>query len=204
MKKAAEESRRGRRSGPAVEPLGAGWIDDDRVAARGSTSAPAAASIRSLWSRVGSGSTTRVSPSASRPAKSRQDLTWALATGSSYSMPCSGGALDLQRRQPLLAAAQLGAHLAQRRGDPVDRAAADRVVAVERPARRPPARRASPAAAAAACRRCRRRSPLGAGRAGRRPSIAARRADRSVAALDPRRPSASTASRVERVSAASR
>ncbi len=48
---------------------------------------------------------------------------------------------------------------AQRLGDAVDRPAADRVVAVERPARRPPARRASPAAAAAGCRRCRRRSP---------------------------------------------
>ena len=41
---------------------------------------------------LGSGSTIRVSPSASRPAKSRQDLTWALATGSSYAMPRSGAA----------------------------------------------------------------------------------------------------------------
>ncbi len=41
--------------------------------------------------------------------------------------------LDLEWRQALLAAAQLGAHLAQWRGDAVDRAAPDRVVAVERP-----------------------------------------------------------------------
>ena len=47
-----------------------------------STSAPAAASMRSVWSRVAAGSTTWVSPSASRPAISTHDLTWALATGS--------------------------------------------------------------------------------------------------------------------------
>ncbi len=46
------------------------------------TCAPAAASIRSEWSRVGSGSTIRVSPPASSPAKSRHDFTWALAIGS--------------------------------------------------------------------------------------------------------------------------
>ena len=40
-----------------------------------------AASIRSVWSRVQSGSWIDVSPSASRPASSRQDFTWALATG---------------------------------------------------------------------------------------------------------------------------
>ena len=44
-------------------------------------------------------------PSASRPAKSRQDLTWALATGSSYSMPRSGAPATSQRRQAVLAAA---------------------------------------------------------------------------------------------------
>ena len=47
------------------------------------TSAPAAASIRSVWSRLGTGSRTRVSPAASSPASSTQDFTWALATGSS-------------------------------------------------------------------------------------------------------------------------
>ena len=51
--------------------------------------APAASSMTSVWSRVASGSITVVGPSARRPAISRQDLTWALATGSSYSMPWS-------------------------------------------------------------------------------------------------------------------
>jgi hypothetical protein len=37
--------------------------------------------MRSVWSRVGTDSRTVVSPSASRPARSTQDLTWALAIG---------------------------------------------------------------------------------------------------------------------------
>ena len=51
---------------------------------------PAAASIRSVWSRLGLGSTTVVGPEASRPASSTHDLTCAEATGSSYSIPFSG------------------------------------------------------------------------------------------------------------------
>ena len=48
------------------------------------TRTPAARSIRSVWSRVASGSTTIVGPSsAKRPASRIADLTWALATGSS-------------------------------------------------------------------------------------------------------------------------
>ena len=46
------------------------------------TPAPADASIRSGWSRVGAGSTTDVSPGAQRPARSIAALTCALATGS--------------------------------------------------------------------------------------------------------------------------
>ncbi len=45
--------------------------------------------IRSVWSRLGCGSRTIVSPSASSPAISTHDFTCALATGSSYSMPVS-------------------------------------------------------------------------------------------------------------------
>ena len=41
-------------------------------------------------SRVGAGSVTQVCPSAYTPANSTADLTWALATGSAYSMPCRG------------------------------------------------------------------------------------------------------------------
>ena len=48
------------------------------------TRTPAASSSASVWSRVGSGSTTVVSPSAAKsPASRIADLTWALATGSS-------------------------------------------------------------------------------------------------------------------------
>ena len=45
--------------------------------------------MRSVWSRVGAGSITRVVPAAYSPASSTQDLTCALATGMWYSMPCS-------------------------------------------------------------------------------------------------------------------
>ncbi len=47
------------------------------------TPTPAPASIRSVWSRLGTGSTTVVVPSAPRPANRTQDFTCALATGSS-------------------------------------------------------------------------------------------------------------------------
>ncbi len=44
--------------------------------------------MRSVWSRLCLVSVIVVLPAASIPAISTQDLTWALATGSSYSMPC--------------------------------------------------------------------------------------------------------------------
>ncbi len=53
-------------------------------------SAPAAASISSVWARVATGSITTVSPSAPMPASSTADFTWALAMGGVYSMPTSG------------------------------------------------------------------------------------------------------------------
>ena len=63
----------------------------ETLAARRSTRTPAAASMRSVWSRVGVGSTTVVGPlSANRPASSTHDLTCAEATGSSYVIGCSG------------------------------------------------------------------------------------------------------------------
>ena len=50
---------------------------------RRSTGAPAWRSIRSVWSRVATGSSTTVTPrSAKRPASSTHDFTWAEATGS--------------------------------------------------------------------------------------------------------------------------
>ena len=48
---------------------------------------PKLGSIRSVWSRVGTGSLTQVSPRAPRPASNIADFTCALATGSSYETP---------------------------------------------------------------------------------------------------------------------
>jgi hypothetical protein len=45
-----------------------------------STETPRARSIRSVWSRVATGSRTAVVPSAARPASRMADLTWALGT----------------------------------------------------------------------------------------------------------------------------
>jgi hypothetical protein len=53
----------------------------DTVSPSRDTATPAPASIRSVWSRLGAGSTTLVVPAAARPASSTQDFTWALATG---------------------------------------------------------------------------------------------------------------------------
>jgi hypothetical protein len=41
--------------------------------------------------------------------------------------------LDLERRQAVLACAEAGAHLPQGHGDAIDRPAADRLIAVQRP-----------------------------------------------------------------------
>ncbi len=43
--------------------------------------APMRESIRSVWSRLMTGSTIRVSPGAASPANSKADFTWAEATG---------------------------------------------------------------------------------------------------------------------------
>ncbi len=52
-------------------------------------SAPASASISSVWARVGTGSWTIVSPFADMPASRIADFTCALATGGVHSMPVS-------------------------------------------------------------------------------------------------------------------
>ena len=83
-------------------------------------SAPASASISSVWARVATGSRTTVSPAADSPASRMADFTWALATG--------GGPVDApqrpaghrERRQaPLAPALHPGPHGPQRLGDPV-------------------------------------------------------------------------------------
>ena len=48
-----------------------------------STLTPKAVSMRSVWSRVGAGSVTRVSPWAYKPASMSEDFTCALAIGMS-------------------------------------------------------------------------------------------------------------------------
>ena len=141
-------------------------------------------------------------PEASSPASSTHDLTCAEATGSSYSIPRSGAAVHRERREAALARVDPRAHLRAAARDAVDRAAADRLVAVERPlaavlpgepARQQPHQRA---------RRCRRRSCAVAGAAARRP--APRIASDAVARRSTSAPSACTAASVECVSAASR
>ena len=96
------------------------------------TGTPAAASIRSVWSRDGCGSRTQVSPSANSPASSRQLLTCALATGRSCTMPRSGrwpGHDD--RGRAARHRVDVGAHRREGPGDPGHRPAAQRLVAVE-------------------------------------------------------------------------
>ncbi len=58
---------------------------------QGSTvmSAPASASISSVWVRVVTGSRTTVVPLAESPARRMADFTWALAILAVQSMPCS-------------------------------------------------------------------------------------------------------------------
>ena len=70
---AAEEKSPGIVEPERVEPLGRPHLDLTR---RGAHRAPAARSIRSVWSRVGTGSTTVVgAPSASSPASRTHDFT---------------------------------------------------------------------------------------------------------------------------------
>ena len=50
------------------------------------TSPPNAVSIRSVWSRLRTGSTTLTGPDAESPARSTADFTCALATGETWRM----------------------------------------------------------------------------------------------------------------------
>ena len=90
-------------------------------------------SMRSVWSRLTEASATVVEPPANMPAISTQDFTWALAIGSSYSMPLSSAPRTVKGGKRSSRASTLAPIAPQRLGDAVDRAAADRLVAVERP-----------------------------------------------------------------------
>ena len=112
-----------------------------------------------------------------------------------------GTGAGARRREAPVAGAQLRTHLTQRLDDPVDGAAADRLVAVERELA--PLLRGQPAGqqAHAACRRCRRRSAAVGSHAWRRPVP---RTTSSSPWTSTSAPSARTASSVEVVSAACR
>ena len=91
-------SRRARRSRPASSALGRSTAT---APPSRSTRRPAAASIRSVWSRLGSGSTTVVSPSASRPAKQQARLDLGAGDRQLVVDPVQRRALDRERRQPV-------------------------------------------------------------------------------------------------------
>ena len=86
--------------------------------------------MRSEWSRVGSGSSTRVQPGAFSPASSTADFTCADATGSRYSIGMRvPSAADGERQAPALAAGELRAAERQRLRHAAHRAAAQARVA---------------------------------------------------------------------------
>ena len=86
--KAADEKSPGTRTSGSASPCTGPATPT--MPSRSITSTPAARSMRSVWSRDGTGSRTQVSPLAFRPASSTQLFTWALAMGSSCTIPCKG------------------------------------------------------------------------------------------------------------------
>ena len=84
--RAPGELTRTRPEGIDVKPLYTAadteGLETDTLPGRLSTGTPARCSIRSVWSRVGIGSSTVVTPtSVNSPANSTADLTWAEAIG---------------------------------------------------------------------------------------------------------------------------
>ena len=93
---------------------------------RARPSTPKAGSIRSVWSRLGAGSRTVVTPSACRPASRTAVFTCALATGRSCVEAAQAAAVDRQRRpavggqarwRPWRAAGRPRARAGRRRSD---------------------------------------------------------------------------------------
>ena len=100
-----------------------------RPGALRSTSTPKAASARSVWSRVGSGSTTVVVPEARSPASSTALLICALGTSGVCMMPASAPPVTVERRPSALGGGDPRAHRRQRRDHPPHRPARERGVA---------------------------------------------------------------------------
>ena len=143
MKNAAEEKSPG--TSTSLEPQALGAATRSRRPPRCAARRPPRRASARCGRGSASRSTTVVSPSASSPASSTQDFTCALATGSSYADAVQLGALD----RPAAAGGPRGTRRVapmRRSGcrDAVDRAAADALVAVERPASPAAARQASP------------------------------------------------------------
>ena len=107
--KAAEDGSPGTSTSAARN---SGWprrLDDPAGAepARTTTCAPKCRSMRSVWSRVASGSSIRVQPRAFSPASSSADFTCAEATGRRYSIgSASPRAADGQRQAAALPAGE--------------------------------------------------------------------------------------------------
>ena len=114
--------------------LVAGGVTVIAVAVAGRGRRRRAASSRSVWSRLGSGSTTVVAPAASRPASSTQRLDLGGGDRQRVLDPVQRPPGDRERREAPLARLEPRAHRGERPRDAVDRAAADARVAVERPA----------------------------------------------------------------------
>ena len=169
-----DEERRGRGDVAGDEHLGqperSAGATRDRARASRVTFAPAAASISSVWSRVGAGSSTVVCPLAPSPASRIADFTCALATGSSYSIPCSSRALDRERQPAVRSPSSDGAHArraARRRAPSAGRESDSSPTSSKRPAWKA---RMPADAAGRACRRCRSRSARPAAASPRRPT----------------------------------
>ncbi len=96
------------------------------------TGAPRAASMRSVWSRLGAGSTTSVVPPACSPASTSAVFTCALATAEVVHAPDEVAAAHDERRQGAAGATvDVRTHRPQRLDDPRHRALHQRLVAGE-------------------------------------------------------------------------
>ena len=136
----------------------AGWTV--ALPGRRRTRAPARSSMRSVWSRVGAGSSTVVSPSSARsPARRTADLTCADATGSSYAMPWSR-APSTHERRVAVRRRHGRPHAAERLADPLHRPGGERRVSD-----RARTARSGPASMPASSRIERSRVPQSSGRA---------------------------------------
>ena len=125
MNGAAEEKSPGTSTSPS-ESRSAGRTVTlvDRTA----TSAPAACSMRSVWSRVGAGSTTVVSPSGEQPGEQDRRLDLRARDGQRVVDRVERAPGD-RHRQVAVRRLEARAHAAERLGDPTHRPPRERLVA---------------------------------------------------------------------------